>query len=75
MSTELDKAISKHREYVKMGLNTQAALNEVTKQLKSLREIIESRRFSETFNTAVNAEIHRLNIESSAMHVILRKAE
>lgn len=75
MKNKLNEAISNHRKYVSMGLDIKQALVSVTEQLKQLHAMREARTFSNEFRSAMQAEIERLNIESSAMHVIFKEIE
>lgn len=75
MNTELKKAIEAHRRYVSMGLDIRAALANVTANLTALDNMKQSRTYSNDFCEAIQAEINRLNIESSAMHVVIREME
>jgi len=73
--TELEKAKAEHRKYVSMGMNIRAALITVTGRIKELTDLYTSRAYSEEFYNALIKERQRLNIESSAMHAVIREME
>ena len=71
----LEKAKAEHRKYVSIGMDIRAALVQVTAHIRALTELYENRHYSKTFRDALIAERDRLNIESSAMHSVIREGE
>jgi len=64
-----------HRQYVAMGMDIHAALATVTERIKILTDLYTTRAYSAEFNAAVIKERLLLQVESSAMHAVIREMQ
>ena len=73
MNKDIREAMKAHRQYVAMGMDINAALATVTERIKILTDLYTERAYSAEFNTAIMKERLRLQVESSAMHAVIRE--
>jgi hypothetical protein len=73
MNKDIREAIKVHRKNVEMGMDINAELATVTEKIELLTVLYTARAYSAEFNAAIMEERLRLQVESSAMHAVIRE--